>query len=335
MKKQYQFIYHVIPWVFLYSLPFIFNKLNLENFDLDFYITWTLKVAYYILVFYTFFLKINPRYLKSNMVLKYAGIAAGTLLGLALVKLFVTMLFIFIFNIDLADYPQRYLEGLISGGFFILISVFVNFTQNWFRIQKIRTELEKQQLQSELNMLKYQINPHFLFNTLNNIYSLVRKKSDKAEDAVLKLSGLMRYMIYDTKEQRVPLKKEIEYVTNFIDLQKMRLKHSENIIYSFEGRVKDQMIAPMILIPFIENAFKHSPQKEENKICISIKIDENRLGFKVHNKILSAREREEYSGIGLKNVKKRLDLDYPGKHNLCVYNQNGRFYVDLIIDLSS
>lgn len=262
------------------------------------------------------------------------GIATGILLLLSVARLVVNLVVIALFNLDAEKNPQGILEGLISGAFFIILSIFLNFTANWFRTQHIKTELEKKQLESELNMLKYQVNPHFLFNTLNNIYSLVRKKSDEAPEALLRLSNLMRYMIYDTQTNRVLLTKEVEYLGNFIELQKMRMKNSEIVQFTVSGDLSNQLIAPMILIPFVENAFKHSPRNSQDPIYISIHLVASQLRFCVENMIKSQSDPDKTSGIGLENVKKRLNLDYPKSYVLTINSENRKFSVELILYLT-
>jgi len=195
--------------------------------------------------------------------------------------------------------------------------------------------LETEKLASELAFLKSQINPHFLFNTLNNVYSLAFKKSDDTPDAIIKLSKLMRYMLYESNENQVFLSKEIEYLHNYIDLQKLRLPNTIKIIFNVEGDIEGRLIEPMLLIPFVENAFKHGISYVDNsKISISIKLSAYELLFVIENKINNAKITEESgSGIGLSNVKRRLTLLYPNKHTITINDNNDEFKVTLKINL--
>ena len=180
----------------------------------------------------------------------------------------------------------------------------------------LRQRLNNQKLGAELSFLKSQINPHFLFNTLNNIYALVLKKSTDAPNAVLMLSDIMRYMLHDSNHHRVLLEKEIDYISKFIKLQQLRIKKDVNIEFNIQGEPNKIKIAPMLLIPFVENAFKHGElQQKDAYIKIQLDIIPGEIDFLVEN-ILREKKEKTTSGIGLDNLKKRLSLIYPGKHKL-------------------
>ena len=209
---------------------------------------------------------------------------------------------------------------------------------DWIRHQTEKRELERRSMQSELKFLKTQINPHFLFNTLNNLYALTLKKSDLAPDIVLKLSDMMRYMLYECNEKLVPLQKEIIYLQHYIDLEKLRFGNKERMHFSVEGDVKDQKIAPLILIPFVENAFKHglksSVQENAYFYCYLI-IENNHLEFTVINSKpeLPVAEKDRFGGIGLVNVQRRLNLLYPDKYTLKIKNTKEEYSVKLTLEL--
>ncbi|MBL0103125.1 MAG: histidine kinase [Bacteroidetes bacterium] len=200
------------------------------------------------------------------------------------------------------------------------------------QLKKIREE----KLNSELSLLKAQINPHFLFNTLNSIYSLSIQKSDLAPIAVVKLSAIMRYVTGDSQKKRVSLEKEINYVLDYIDLQKMRFGDTLNLTYKVTGDWLGKQIAPLLLVPFIENAFKHgvNPEKESG-VHINIDIGKNDVVLNVSNAIVNTiKDREYEGGLGLENTRNRLKLLYPGKHELKIEESAGEFSVYLKIDLS-
>jgi LytS/YehU family sensor histidine kinase len=201
----------------------------------------------------------------------------------------------------------------------------------------MRRQHEKE---AELKLLKAQLNPHFLFNTLNNLYGLSVSKSDKLPDLMLKLSNLLRYSLYETKEVMVPLEKEIQYLENYIALEKIRLEDQTEIV--FENKVKDATIkiAPMLLIVFVENAFKHLDISEDKKSSVYVSIEENanQLLFKCINTSDSSTFKEDdlekgRSGIGLINVKKRLSLIYPENHQLTITKNDTSYSIELILDL--
>ena len=200
----------------------------------------------------------------------------------------------------------------------------------------IRRQEEKD---AELKLLKAQLNPHFLFNTLNNLYGLSVVKSDKLPSLMLKLSDLLRYSLYDTKDTFVPLEKEIQYLENYMSLEKIRLEDKTDIQLNKEGSVSSKTIAPMLLIVFVENAFKHLGElsEEKSKVLVFLKIEENQLFFTCTNTVDTVQVKEPNiekgkSGIGLKNAKKRLDLMYAGKYKLTLKEEKENYVVKLILD---
>jgi two-component system LytT family sensor kinase len=202
--------------------------------------------------------------------------------------------------------------------------------------EKEASDLKSENLNSELKFLRSQINPHFLFNALNNIYTLSILKSDKTPDNILKLSDMLRYIIYDCNANRVPLEKEINYINNYIDLQKLKDDQITNIEVSFENIYPQCMIAPMVFIPFIENSFKHSKIEDIKHGWIKLKIENTatELIFSIHNSL----PKEEYTkdkvgGVGLENVKRRLELLYPDKHHLKIAETKSEFSVELKISI--
>ncbi len=198
--------------------------------------------------------------------------------------------------------------------------------------------IKQQQLTAELNYLKTQINPHFLFNVLNSIYALTRKKSDDAPDAILKLSKMMRYMLHECSEPKVALKNEIEYLYNYIDLERLRHHANANIIFKVVGNVNGLYIAPLILLPFVENSFKHGiTTSNKDFIHIYIMIAQNQLVLTVKNSKKSAllllNATSKHSGIGLQNVKRRLKLIYPNQHVLDIYDNTDTHEVHLKLNI--
>ena len=197
-------------------------------------------------------------------------------------------------------------------------------------------ELESKQSQAELTLLKSQVNPHFLFNTLNSIYSLILNNSDNAGDAVMKLSDLMRYLLESTPKRKVLLKNEFEFLQNYIELELIRLGNKTKVNYEFKGDVRGKIISPLLLIPFIENCFKHGVglNFKLNQINISVELDNDTLFLITRNNIVSEKQQpHKRSGTGIENVRKRLDLLYPEKHKLEIIKEKGEFFVDLKVEL--
>lgn len=205
----------------------------------------------------------------------------------------------------------------------------------WNKNERKKQEIEVQKSSTELYFLKHQLNPHFLFNSLNSIYSLTTQKSNDAPEAVITLSELMRYMLYETNQEFVPLSKELEYIQNYLKLQRLRIAKNENVTLNIRGNEANQKIRPLLLISFIENAFKYGTDfKGNTEVKIEININEDELQFKCVNLIGRTKVNQDHSGIGLKNTRERLDLLYPGKHMLEVEDTGQRFTVDLTLKLS-
>lgn len=217
----------------------------------------------------------------------------------------------------------------------VAIGIILTISKKWQNEQKIRQELEQERLSSELTYLKAQINPHFFFNTLNNIYSYTLVDGDIARKAISNLSKMMRYVLYDSQTHTTTLEKEVAFIEDYIDLMKLRVTDKVQIETSFEVVNKDVAIAPMLFLPFVENAFKHGISTIED-CFIKIKLIQNgnHLTFEVINSLLSKRQSlEESNGIGLVNTKRRLDLLYPNKHELISQpTENGTFEVKLKLE---
>jgi len=218
----------------------------------------------------------------------------------------------------------------------VIISIYamlIRFSIDWFDSQKYKDELIKERQASEIAILRSQVNPHFLFNTLNNIYSLVYNKSEEAPEAVMKLSSIMRYMLYDSNADLVPVVKEVEYLNSFIELQQLRITQKGFVEIRVHGSMENRTIPPMMLIPFVENAFKHGDKNHEPGISILLTLLPERLVFSVENFVKNGTQSlsEDSGGFGLKNIKSRLDLLYPGKHELLINSDQEKYKIELTI----
>lgn len=228
-------------------------------------------------------------------------------------------------------------EVLRRSGFFALLmlfmSGFIKIALEWFKSEKQREELKVEKLNAELKFLKSQINPHFLFNCLNTIYSLAHKQSAQTEHAILKLSTIMRYMIYESNEARVLLSHELKYLHDYIEIQRLRLPKDIEISYRLTGNADGVQIEPMLLVPFVENAFKHGiSYTEDSFIDIDIATTEDMIRLTVKNSHFKERVAER-GGVGLDNVLKRLALLYEHEHEIDITETENQFIVDLKIVL--
>ena len=204
-----------------------------------------------------------------------------------------------------------------------------------FQNAQLKSEAVAQQRIAELKFLKAQINPHFLFNTLNTIYALsFDENAPQTSDAILKLSEMMRYITKEAAATKVQLRKEIDFLSNYIELQLIRLSHNAPVKFKIEGEPKDQMIAPLLFIPFVENAFKYGVSYQyPSPITINLRIEEGKIYLNVHNKINKNQPKNPSSNIGLTNVKKRLTYLYPTLHQLDIHQSEDEFQVVLMIVL--
>ncbi|RYY10442.1 MAG: histidine kinase [Chitinophagaceae bacterium] len=217
---------------------------------------------------------------------------------------------------------------------FYLITTVVWFFNNLITARRREIELRNSQLNSELKFLKLQLSPHFLFNTLNNIYSMAYFSDTNTAPAILKLSGMMRHMVYEDHGKFISLSREIGFMENFIELWRLKLDEKPNIVFRHTGVNEGHRIAHLIFLVFLENAFKHG-NTMNGSILISLDVSQDDiLFFQVRNDVINDHKPiEEKSGVGLSNVKKRLDLIYPGKHQLTLQNDLKSFEVNLTIDL--
>ena len=238
-----------------------------------------------------------------------------------------------LFGIPKAAWLITLNNAVSSFALLLLMGGFIRLAYSFIRNQNEKKALENANLNAEVNFLKSQINPHFLFNTLNSIYAQAHSKSDKTEFSILKLSELLRYVLYDSGENKVELVKDIQYINNYIDLQKIRLSSKVKINYSVEGNLGKYTIAPLLLITFIENAFKHGiSYTHASTVNIEIHVFEETLTLLISNPVV---ERNSFApgGLGLKNVTRRLDLLYPGKYLLDIHHDDFLHVVNLKLDL--
>ena len=214
-----------------------------------------------------------------------------------------------------------------------LLGTMIRVIQRWQIAERKSKESELEKVNAELSFLKLQINPHFLFNTLNNIYALASIQSTQTPAAIMKLSDIMRYVMYDAQSDYVPLDKEVEYIRNYIELQKMRSNDKLVLIFEVTGNISGQRIAPLLLLSFIENAFKYGiSNHEESKIEIIINVNHGTLQMQVNNTIFN-RIQQSNNSIGLPNTRRRLELLYPNRHRLAVSKTETNFIIDLSIQL--
>ena len=251
---------------------------------------------------------------------------------------------IYIPDYDYEKYPLTSLSKAIQRSSIVYLVVFaasaIKLIKRNYQTERFSQELGKEKLDAELKFLKGQIHPHFLFNTLNTLYALTLQNSPKSSEVVLKLSHLLDYMLYDCNVELIPLRKEIQQMQNLIELEQYRYGNRLEVSFSVKGDVSTQQIPPLLMLPFVENAFKHGVSKEveEAFISIDLTLKEEQLSLRVENSKAeedNKPEAEYTKGIGLKNVSRRLDLLYGDQYELQVFDEEETFMIVLKIPLQN
>lgn len=330
---------HTLGWLAFISLPYLLHpssdthaqeRLNEKHkWELYMYFTDMVMITFFYLNAWVFI----PRLLNKKKVVKYTLSVLAVFIFMMMARYEFEVLFL---NPHVIDIRPAIL-------FTLLVFFFIWSTSTAFQmiVDKVRQERqtsarENENLKTELSLLRSQVSPHFMFNVLNNMVSLARKKSDVLEPSLIKLSSLMRYMLYEADEDKVPLQKEAEYLQSYIDLQQQRFGKNVVINVSLEASKNTYEIAPMLLIPFVENAFKHGTGLiSDAQIDIQLYTRPGMLFFSVRNKYnpVSSEVKDKTSGIGLANVKRRLNLLYGEDYVLHIDKKDDWFIVSLQLNL--
>ncbi len=340
MKSRYKILIHVLFWIYIINqamFPVYLNKIDTKSLQdhmylKDIFITTLLNIFVFYSIYYVIphFLRFNRKWIIFPLVILLAAALSAVRLPIEIAY------WKYIVKLPASELQFQYDWIWATLKYVVIISIYamlIRFSIDWFESQKYKDELIKQRQAGEIALLRSQINPHFLFNTLNNIYSLVYNKSDEAPEAVMKLSSIMRYMLYDSNTDFVPVIKEIEYLNSFIELQQLRITQKDFVEIRVFGSMENRTIAPMLLIPFVENAFKHGEKSHEPGIIIHLNLEPEKLIFTVENYIKRNHSApiEESGGFGLHNIKRRLGLLYPDKHELKINLSDEKYKVELII----
>ena len=311
---------HIAVWLIVVIIPLQF-KIEIEKMYV--------RLLFNIGIFYFNYLVLVPYLLlKKKRIAYFLSVLALLSLSFALHKLFLKTLIPKTFPLR-----GRSLIPVISL-VHILLGTVIKVYIEWVNNQRTQETIQAQKNVSELSALKNQLKPHFLFNSLNSIYWLTKQDSDQASEAVITLSELMRYMLYRANKEVVLLKDEIEYISNYIKLQRLRIAENQDVNMNIKGLITDQKISPLLFISYIENAFKFGTNFEgRTEVDIKIVVKEDSLSFSCVNLIGSRNNNDTSSGIGMQNTKDRLNLLYPNKHSLEIKEENNRFIVALNLEL--
>lgn len=345
MRKPLILLLHLGFWVLylLLIMAFLYaifeGRVNPEQVDEEVMATafFFLAIAPAFITFYAFYLFLFPRFFRQR---KFGlSLFYGALIAIGVTSIGYATLAYLIYPECVAEADDAFLPGIV---------VFLSFTNflcgmvafifqgffTWFEEVKLKEDLMQKNHTMELALVKSQLDPHFLFNTLNNIDTLILKSAEDASEYLNRLSDIMRFMLYETKTGEIALQREIEYIRKYIALQRIRTANDRYVSFRVDGNAAGKTIAPMVFIPFIENAFKHSPNKKlTDAIQVSIEVTETSLRMLCVNKINQQHNgHKSASGLGDGLIRKRLELLYPQRHELETLNSQGEYRVTLTIN---
>lgn len=333
--KIYIVIQHILVWGVIFIFPLFFlNTFQTVGYEDMLKRTWIRLTLCAILFYVNYFLLVDRLLFTKklfiliifNLVLITSCLAINEWLK-------------DILNVIPAESIQKIRMILYQNTFLFILSFITSITirlaQNWIHSENDKNTIKNEQLRSELDHLQYQLQPHFFFNSLNTIYSLIDDSPEKAKETVHSLGKLMRYLLYETKEGKVNLTQEIEFLEKFIQLMKIRMADHIQVNFSVENIKNNYKIVPLLFIPLVENAFKHGISAMESCVIdIQIKVENEKLHFKIQNpNYPKCTKDKSKSGIGLENLKKRLELIYSGKYKMINSIQNGIYVSELILSL--
>lgn len=338
-KKRITYI-HIFIWLFAIfaNLPYsvIGQKMSPESILSNIF-----AFLYLMFVFYLFYLFLAPLFMDKKKVTEF--FIFSFLIVLIMPFFGYTVLFIFraYFDGTFHNFYRGYTLSMHMSAYFPVLTAamfgsFFRLIINWFTTMNQKAEIDKQKLAIELDLLKSKLNPHFLFNTLNNIDSLIHKNTEEASDALIRLSEMMRYLTYETSYEVVELGKEVEYIRNYIGLHRIRIKNPEDILFTVNGDL-NIMISPALFVPLIENAFKYASYKiGKPAIDIGITEEKGTVTLEISNYYENNSKNElVHSGFGIINLKKRLELSYNGKYQLITTDTFSLYKVKLTINTNA
>lgn len=331
MKQKQVLLLHVFYWLLIIFNGLlsraVYSKSGLDVLDV------TIFLANF-LGFYVNYFFVAPRFFNPNrfymmIVGFFVGVFVFVLFRYSMEELLLPALTGFRNYAEGTTFLYYFYDNIYYSSLTVFVSTNLWFFKYYFKIEAERTRLIEERKHAQLQALKTQINPHFIFNSLNNIYSLVYQNSDKSLPAIEKLSELLRYSTKDLEKDIISLDKEIGYIESLIGLEKLRIKNPEMLV--FEKNISNPKlgISPMLLVPFVENAFKHGDFRDKGFV-LKVSDENNVLHFSLHN-FKNQRMKDTASGIGIDNVKKRLEILYPKKHELYIKDLESEFIVDLRI----
>lgn len=334
--SENRWFWHLLYWVV--SLMFLVFFLGYQTIGIRLTLWFILTLSPIVVLTTYFFTEyLMPRFLVKTRIFKFTLYSIYTVIGSIYLEL-IMLVVIFIFgaglNIKAANFNAPF---LVAGTYIpVVVGIAVKLYRTWQKSEEVNLRLLQQKTEQELNLLKTQIHPHFLFNTLNNLYALIHEKSDKAGDVVLHLSDLLSFILYDCKADRIPLNNEIIQIENYISLEKLRYGERVEVKLLTTENIADILVLPLILLPLVENCFKHGvkPTLSKSSIFIEISRPDHYLLMQVKNSIPSKNFKNDPGGLGLENLRSRLQLAYDGDFELKMEKSSGYFKVSLKIPVN-
>lgn len=337
LHAAYWTMYLLLLFLFVLTMWLQTHHVLLRSFwrMISYWPGWILLTLPQVLSFYSFYGLLFPRFLKTKRLLLLVLSGLAVVLLSSLLAMLISGLY----------YSFRYGPGLTFDALSeLLILSFICFVHgalalvirgflSWYEDIHLKERLNRKNYEMELALIKSQLNPHFLFNTLNNIDVLIRKDGERASVYLNQLSDILRFMLYETKTEQIPIRQELQYIDKYIQLQKIRTAHPEYISYTIEGEAGHRLVEPMLFIPFIENAFKHAEKKVENAIRIQFIFAEGAITFVCENKYNQAAVGN--GGLGNDLIRRRLSLLYPGRHRLDISAGDNTYKATLTLNYAN
>ncbi|MBN1272737.1 MAG: histidine kinase [Candidatus Aminicenantes bacterium] len=330
------------------NLPVFINEFN--TVDGSIYVARFIDVFMSLIIFISVAFYLTPSYLEKRRIFPFMVLTVVLIAVLSLLESQLDHIILKMFNLPTG--PHEISDKMItyyrrkSYDFPIVpvnvavyaLGILYGLSRDWVRKYRLESKLAQEKMRADIDFLRSQINPHFFFNALNNIYAITqRNKDQEAGKALVKLSELLRYIIYDSNVKEISLMRELEHIENYLEVGRLKFSKKDHVDIRLQkkGNFREHKMAPLLLIPFVENAFKHGiSSKGKGYIHIDVQLNKSNLFFRIENPILGKEESlKKHSGIGLENVKKRLQLLYPGRHSLDISDSEGKFTVNCSITL--
>ena len=328
-------VHHPLVWGILFAGWYFFRAKDFPSQQLALQVT-AIKVAVLALLSYTTNYLLIPQLLYRKKYWQFFTIYLVMIVSMGMLKLKIIMALVYPGLEPFANFKTRFYDNIIPVFLLVTTAAACRLIKDYLKTQRRLTEIAQEKAQTELKFLRSQINPHFLFNSLNSIYFLIDKNNTEARKTLLQFADLLRYQLYDCNSDTIAIETKVAYLQDYIRLQKLRKDSNYEVAVDMKDEIRGFQIVPLLLIPFVENAFKHisNHQNERNFVHVELSRNNGTFSFSVENSKEVPNEKTLIpGGIGLSNVRRRLELLYPDKHNLQIENNENTFKVQLKLRL--